>query len=261
MVKSQSDHKVVKSAARALDILELLSKYPAGLTATRIGNHIATPLSSLHGLVSTLVQRGFVTRDENSLLYHLGPKLAQIAATYFADNDIISLADSVMVEIRDQINETTSLSVLHDDAVVFTHKRPADSIVQVVNPVGTRLPAHATGSGKAMLAALEDDEIDHIYPNETLLKVTDKTIITKSALKQQLEEIRRLGYAFDKEESLDGVWAIASCIVNAQGHPVAALSIVGPWFRIKDKDRDTWSQLVVEGAEQISHLLGYLPEA
>lgn len=257
MTVDDANNRLVKSAARALDIVELLAAHSRGLTLSQIAEHLDIPLSSLHGLATTLVQKDYVVRDEPSLTYRLGPKISQLAASYRADNDIISLADPIMVSIRDRVGETTSLAILQDDVIVFTHKQPASGAVQVVNPVGTRLPAHATGSGKVLLAYLPEEEIEQLYPGEELDQLTPSTIDSKTELKEALAEIRRTGYAYDEEESQVGVWAVAAGVRDEQGAPVAALSIVGPSFRIMTKNFEEWSELIVDGAKRISSQLGF----
>jgi DNA-binding IclR family transcriptional regulator len=247
----------VKSAARALDIFELMADFPDGLTLTDIGNLLHIPLSSLHGLVNTLVSRGYLIRTEGTMIYRLGPSLVKIASSYRAQTDLVSIADPVMDRLRRITNETTSLSVLQGDMIVFIHKRPAEGVVQVVNPVGTRRYAHATGSGKIMLAFLPPEDIDRIYPEETLPALTPNTICTKTALKTALVEAREIQYAYDNEESEAGVWAVAGCIRNVEGQPIASLSIVAPLYRIQTKDYKNWYQLVRDGAAEASAMLKF----
>jgi DNA-binding IclR family transcriptional regulator len=251
---SQAD---VNSAGRALDILELLAKFPEGLSLTDIGKHLDIPLSSLHGLIATLINRSYVLRSEPGLQYRIGPRLAQIAISYRSQTDLVLLADPIMTRIRNLTEETTSLTVLQGDTIVFIHKRPAAGRVQVVNPVGTRLPAHATGSGKIMLAYLPPEEVDRLYPQETLPALTPNTITSKKLLKAALREACAKGYAYDHQESERGVWAVASCIHSEDGKPIASISVVAPLFRIQEKDSSRWYEYVLQGANEVSALLGY----
>jgi DNA-binding IclR family transcriptional regulator len=145
--------------------------------------------------------------------------------------------------------------------VAFIHKRPSKGIVQVVNPVGTRLPAHATGSGKVMLAHLSEWEIDQLYPTEKLPGRTATTITSKHVLKEALAVIRQQSYAYDDGESEEGVWAVAACIRGEDGRPLAALSVVGPFFRVIGKPYNEWNRIVVEGAREISGVLCFRAKA
>jgi IclR family transcriptional regulator, KDG regulon repressor len=249
----------VKSASRTLDILELLAGFPNGLSLTDIGHSLKIPLSSQHVLIKSLLSRGYLIRTEGTLLYRLGPRVVKIAAAYKEHSSLISIVDPVISRIRDITTETTSLSLLQGNMIIFVHKRIASGVVQVVNPVGTQRHAHATGSGKVMLSRLAREEIDRIYPVEALPALTPHTISSKTALLAALEEIRRNQYAFDLEESDIGLWAVAGCIMNSAGQPIAAISIAAPYVRIQSKDYKTWHRLVREGAAEVSSLLSYNP--
>lgn len=258
--EGSSNHGIVKSAARTLEILSLLAEQPDGMTMTGIGRALKIPLSSIHALIGTMVHLEFVLRDRDSSRYRLGPKILQLASSYRAQVDLITLADPVMDQIRNSVGETISLTVLQGQMIMFIHKKAAEGAVKVVNPVGTRLYAHATGSGKVMLAYLEEEELDWILPDEDLPEVTPTTITKKAHLKKHLVDIRKQNYAFDNEESAIGVWAVASCIRDDAGRPIAALSIVGPTSRIASKDVSTWHHIVRQHASEISLSLGFFED-
>lgn len=248
----------VKSAGRALDILELLVQFPAGLNLTDVGEHLSIPLSSLHNLINTLVARGYLWRDEQSSVYRLSSKLIQLAAVYHSQNDLVSVADPVMESVSRATAETTSLAVLQDSAVVFIHKRAAQNVLQVVNPAGTRVAAHATGLGKVMLAYLDRDEVESIYPDEELPKLTAKTIDSKHRLLEVLDKVRAQGFAIDDGESHEGVWAVAAAIRSRDGRPAAALSVAAPLSRVRREDKERWRHVVQNGAREISQTLNLL---
>ena len=247
---------LVKSAGRTLDVLELLSKHAQGLTLSEIGSSLEIPLSSLHNLCNTLVYRGYLYRDRTNS-FQLGPRIGQLKATYHENVNLILLADSQMEKITTITGETTSLAVLQGTTTVFIHKRPGEGILQVINPVGTRLLAHCTGSGKLMLSYLPESELDQLYPNEEIEGLTDNSINTKTKLKDELKRISQLGYAFNNQESEGGVWAVAGCIRDQDGMPIASLSIVAPSARITLKDHAGWEYLVRDACNEISYRLGY----
>ena len=248
---------VVKSAARVLDILELLTKLRRGLSLTEIGRDLAIPLSSLHSLMNTLMVKGYIVRDDASSVYQVSSKLTQLATSH-AQRDLVDIADPVMIELGHLTGETTSLAILQDNVIVFIHKRSSRDLLQFVNPVGTRLPAHATGLGKAMLAYLPDEDIDRLYPYEQLEKLTPATISSRTELKRTLQKARLHEYAFDDRESHEGVWAVASAIRNRAGYPVAAISVVAPCSRVEGKDVADWCEATASGAQKVSQILGFV---
>jgi len=250
---------LVKSAARTLDILELIVEFPEGLTLTDISQALDIPLSSMHALVETLVERGYLARDSNTLRYMTGSRFIKLAAAFATNDDLVLLAAPVLDKMRSLCKEAITMSVLDGNSIEFIHVRNATALVQVVNSVGERLPAHATGSGKIMLAYLPEAEIDRLYPGEKLPRITPNTIVKKAAWKRALAEARQRGYAYDKEESEPSVWAVAGCIHNIEGLPLAALSIVVPVLRVAEELIPTWTALIVESAAQISSKLSVMP--
>ena len=252
----ESEVRVVKSAARTLDIIDLLVKFPNGLSLTVIGQKLDIPLSSLHFLMATLVERDYLIRVDGSSMYRMSPKLIQLAAEFHSQYGLISVADSVMERLVRLSSEMTSLAVLHGNSIVIIHKRASQDVIQVVNPVGSQLPAHSSSLGKVMLAYLEDSDIDRLYPDEELPKLTSATIRTRTELKNELEQVQSRGYAFDNEETTSGVWAVASAVRDRNGRPVAALSIAAPKFRVKERDVADWNEAVVKGAEEVGATLG-----
>ncbi len=252
---------LVPSVQRALAILELVGRSRERLTLSAMGQQLGIPLSTLHGLASTLVRLGYLEREEPSKVYWLGPKVGEMAAAHHAKVDLVAVSRTAMDRVRDAAGETVSLSVLEGNQIVFIDKRPGQGQVQVVNPVGTRLPAHATGAGKVMLAYLPEEEFERLYPEEELPSLTPYTITTRRKLKQVLARIRERGYAFDDQESELGLWAVAGCIRDALGYPVGALNIVAPLFRVRSRDCTDWQILVVEATAGVSEALGFSRES
>ena len=250
--------QLVKSSARTLDILELFAAHPGDLSLSEMVKQLNIPISSMHGLVLTLKTRGYLVRDPVSLCYRMGPKFAQLAAVHSTYVELLAHAAPVMDRIGAACKEAVTMSVLQGDKIVFISNRPAISIVQAVNAIGTSLPAHATGSGKIMLAYLPGEEFERTYPNDKLPWLMANTISTKVELKQAILEARRRGCAYDEEESEEGVWAVAGCIRNSAGRPMAALSVVVPVIRVQANDIQYWTSLVIEGAAEISSKLGFV---
>jgi len=250
---------LVKSSARTLDILELIADSPDELSLSDISNKLGIPISSLHALVNTMVKREYLKKDQLSNRYNFGQKFSQLMTAYVNKINLVSLAEPVIDKIRSLCEEAISMAVLDGDSIRFIYFRPATSLVQVVSTIGSKLPAHATGSGKTMLAYLKEEEIDDRYPEESLPTITPNTISRKSDLKRAILEASRLGYAYDDEEAEPGVWAVASSICNAEGYPVAAISIVVPTLRVDQDGIDSWTNLIVRSALEISAKLSYLP--
>jgi DNA-binding IclR family transcriptional regulator len=251
------EERAVKSAERVLDIFVLLAQNPNGLKLKDISQGLKIPSSSLHALLNTMKNRGFVERQESSLTYHLSRKVYQlIPASSQSEDDLISVANPVLDRVNTETRETVSLSILVGSEVVFIARRSSSSTIQVVQSLGSSFPAHTCGSGKVMLAFLTEEEIDRLYPDENLRLLTANTISTKTELKAELALVRARGYAFDNVESVEGVWAVAGCIHIRDRRSFAATSIVVPKFRVTPELEAKWCRLIKDAAAEITLKLG-----
>jgi len=249
--------KLVKSATRVIDILELLSDVPGGMVLSEICAALQIPASSMHALINTLVIKGYLLRDDTSQRYLIGPKLPQITAIYESHLDLISIASPIMDQLVSFTGESLFLTRLDEDKITFLKVHPGLGIIRIINTVGTHLPAHACGSGKAMMAYLPDVEIDRIYPDEQFPAILPNTIKTKTELRRALQLVRHQGFALDQEEAETGVWAMASCIRDGNGRPISALTIGAPSFRAKAEMIEEWARALTQSALSISVRFGF----
>lgn len=252
-----NESRGVKSAARVLDIFELLHREGCPLTLTEMKRKLGIPVSSLHSLVHTLTSRGYLERDEASLSYQLGPAIIALARYKQEEIDLIEVADPELAELSQASGESVSLAVLDDTDVVFIHKKVSSHVVRVVNPVGTRLPAHATALGKCILAGLDRQELIRLYPSEELPTATPNAVSARTELLHVLDTVRAARLAYDREESMLGVFAVGSPIFDHSGDIVGAASIAVPSARATPENVQHWQELITAGAARISAKLGY----
>ena len=242
----------VKSSVRTLDIIELAITSSRGLSFTDIGQALNIPNSSLHALITTLEKRGYLFRDPRTKQYEVGPSLLRLSAVLNENDDLLTSANQILEELKSRCAETVSVSVLDGDMVLYVYANPSTAQVQVVNEVGSQLPAHATATGKIMLAHLSAKTQDKLFSQKRLKRYTKNTIVDLVELKKNLTKVRQQGFAFDNEESEPGVWAVAACIVDKEGWPAAAVSIVAPTVRVRQDLIPYWSELVSDAAIQIN---------
>jgi DNA-binding IclR family transcriptional regulator len=247
----------VKSAVRTMDILELLAEYSDGMPLKSICQKLDIPLSSMYNLVMTLQERGYLLRDERSGFYQLGSKISQLQVSYLANTNLLQLAQPVMQRLMDKTGETSSLAILQGTRVMYVHKLLGEGSQQLIGPGGTYRYAHANAGGKVLLAQLTDSEIDNLFVDDYLPRLTPNTISCRSELKLALIEIQKQGVAYEDEEAVAGVWAVASCIFDRDGYTVAAISIVAPTERLGEKNYSNWDDLVKTAAIEISMKLGF----
>lgn len=255
----EANNKSVQSLDRALNILEAMADVSQSMHLRELASKVGLNPSTVHRLLATLQKHDFVEQDERSC-YKLGMKLYTIgkAATYALD--INELARPIMQDLLDRYNETVNLAILDHGEVVYVDQLESNNIVivRMFARVGNRGPAYCTGSGKVLLAGLNEDELNKYLNNTELQAFTGNTITDPTILIAELEKVKRNDYALDLGERDDGVGCVAAPVKNREGKTVAALSVSGPSMRMTPSFLDNQLAPVLKDcARQISLKLGY----
>lgn len=249
----------VKSAQRALNVLELLVSAETPLTFGEIGARLDYPRSSLFGLLNTLLDRHWIELDEQTRKYRLGIRTFEAGNAYLRSIDLIEVARPRMERIRDELDEIVQFSVLDGRWNVYLCKVEGGQNLRLASEVGRRLQAHATALGKMLLAGLPNAEFVRLRFPEPLERFTPSTIATLPALRAALVEARARGYAVDDEEHTIGVRCFAMPIRNHAGQTIAALSVSFPTVRFTEERGQQALTLLREAVDAISRDLGYRP--
>lgn len=247
---------MVKSADRVLTLASVLAGSAKGLTFTELWGHLKIPKSSLHQLLTTLVKRRFITYSELGQTYTLGPKFWELAMGYLRRFDVVQVGWPYLEELGRLTQETVQMGVLDHADVVYLAKIESSHPIQLVSNVGARLPAYATGIGKALLARLSQAQVDALYPEETLYQFTPYTLPTRDALRHDLERARLEGYARDQGEYSSHVRCVAAPIVDYSGSAVAAVSVSIPVERYTEQRKDEIVTVLQECVAKVSQHLG-----
>ncbi len=253
--------EAVKSAHRALLILELLTTMERAATFTEISERLELPRSSLSGLLSTMTDASWLRLDPETRSYRLGIRVMEAGNAYVRAVDLPSRARPIMKNVLDQMDETVQLAVLDGRFNVYIAKLEGHQALRLASEVGRRLPAHATGLGKVMLAYLSDAELNARFHGIQLEVYTKNTLATFAALRAELTRIRSLGFGVDNEEYSVGVRCVAAPVRDHTGAVVSGISVSVPLIRFDRERRARARELVVAAAAQLSMELGYDPES
>jgi len=256
-MKYERSVQPVKSARRALDVLELLTARERSLTFPEIGDALGLPGSSLHALLATLTDAGWLEFDPDSRQYGLGLRVLEAGNAYSRSVSLIDRALPVMTEIRDAIDETLIVAVLDGRHNVYVAKVSGNQLLGLASEVGRRLPAHATGLGKVLLAGLPGAKLSALLDGVELERYTDRTLTSHRALAQALADIRAKGFGEDAEEYTVGVRCVAVPVFDQRGATVAAISVSVPIIRFDETHRKRALNLLRDGAERLSASLGF----
>lgn len=258
MTQDDPSHSGVKSAARVLDIFELLVQHPSGLSLSEICAELGLPKSSGHALLMTLVKRGYLREGRRERSYRLGPALFEIGSAYISGTDLVADGQVVVSEVARACDETVHLAVLDGADVLYIVKEEGTRTIRMVSAVGKRFPAHGTGVGKILLSSLDDTTLAERFPGaRPLAALTPQTITDPEALRAEVARIRSRGYALDHEESTPGLCCVAAPVYGAAGDIIAGMSISVPSVRFSPARRDELLALVRSQAKRLSTILGF----
>ena len=249
----------IQSIERAAAILRLLSGRNRRLGVVDIAGELGLSKGTVHGLLRTLQQEGFIEQDAESGKYQLGAALLHMGSSYLDGNELRTRALNWSDSVATRTREAVRIGTLHERQVLIVHHvfRPDDSLQTL--EVGTLLPAHATALGKVLLA-------DQPYLAGELAKAglgayTEATITDPERLERELGRVRAQGWAADIGELVPGQVSYAAPIVDRRGLTVGAMGIFGPPERLlaARQPRGELLSYVREGARAVSRELGAIP--
>jgi IclR family acetate operon transcriptional repressor len=225
-------------------------------TLSDLALRVGMPPSSAHRLLATLESNDLVEFRSATQEWMVGVEAFRIGNAFIQRNNLIEVGLEVMQRLVDETGETANLAIAHQGEVVFISQVETPNPIRAFFSPGTRVPMHASGIGKALLAELGRREIELILQDRGLPDFTPKTITAPSALFEHFAEIRRRGWAMDDEEHHFGMRCIAAPIYNAYGKAVAGVSISGPVARISDLAAPEMAAKVTQAAAKVTALTG-----
>lgn len=223
------------------------------LTLAELARRSELPKSTVHRLARELTHLGLL--EQTSAGFNLGIRLFELGQLAPRQRDLREAASPVMHDLREATHETVHLAVLEGTEVVYLEILRAAGAPPLPSRVGGRMPAHATGVGKAILAFSPLETYKEVV-RRGLRPLTPHTIVMPGRLQQTLAVIRREGLAYDREESGLGTACVASPVFDASGQVVAGLSASGRTGHIRT---ERVSAAVRTAALALSRTLGYLP--
>ncbi len=247
----------VKSAQRALSILEVLTSREQPLTFSELALTLDYPRSSLHGLLRTLVERSWLELDPATRKYRLGIRTWEAGNAYMRSVALAERARPFMEQVRDRVDETVQLAVLDGRYNVYVAKVDGRQRLVLDSEVGRRLEAHATALGKMLLASLSESELGRRFAGYQPEQFTPGTVADLAALKAELAATRGRGYALDDEEYTLGVRCVAVPVRDHTGQPVAAMSVSFTSVRFSEERRQQALGWLRDATAGLSTALGY----
>jgi IclR family acetate operon transcriptional repressor len=250
----------VKSADRALDILECVAAAPSGFSHADIARSLGIPKSSLTRLLRSLVARRYLELAADTALFTIGPQVLPLGRAYLGRLDPVRLVGPVARSLRDELGEAVTLAILDGTDMVVVVQEPSGKPLAPIAKVGDRSSALLSASGKAIAAFLDDAGIDRLFAAHERLKDVP-TRVSPRTLRKQLQDIRRGAVAVSQQESIPGVSALALPVFGSdEGRPLAALAVALPAFQLGAAIRAKIERHLRPAAAEATTRLGGAPK-
>jgi DNA-binding IclR family transcriptional regulator len=248
----------MSSVKRAIQVLDLLARKGA-LGVRAVAQQLGLPLGSVHRLLLDLAEEQVVERDTEGA-WHLSSRLLEITDRQLDGVQFPRLARQFCESIAEVTRETVNVNALSGLTCVCIDKVRGNEGMQLDWRIGSRGPLHCGGSAKAILAFMRDADRERVIASP-LATYTPHTIIEARALRDELAEVRRRGYAIDNQEIVIGVFCVGMPIFDRAGQPVGAISVSGPSPKEPGPALERQVELLKEACGYVSKRLGYVEEA
>jgi IclR family KDG regulon transcriptional repressor len=252
-----SGRKPVSAVRSATRILKAFSIAEPELGVTDLARRLGLSKAGVHHLLATLVEEQMVERDPVSRRYRLSIKMFELGTRVAISGQLHEAATVPLDHLHFATAHTVQIGILDGAEVVYVERRESQATLRTFGAVGHRNVAHATSTGKVLLAFLPQDELFARVASRPLVALTAHTITRLPVLLDQLREARRRGYAEQVEESSIGVASVAAPIRDDRGRVVAAISMARPVAGLSPTVRRRDAASTVEAARQISERLGF----
>jgi DNA-binding IclR family transcriptional regulator len=254
--ESKSRYKV-PNLERGLRIMEFLLDYPEGLSQSELAAHLHYSKTSVFRITMTLLDYGYLVRNEESKNITLSRKLLAMGSKALNEKDLMGSALDVVRYLRDVVKETVLIGTLAGGEFIVLEQVLGSHPFKFSVDVGSRLPLHAAAPAKALLAFLPAQECETLIAKIDFIRFNARTITSAEGLREELESVRQHGYALDRGEQLAGIHCVAAPILDRHGYPIAAVWTTGPADRIRERDLATIGDLFTSQVKIISGRLGY----
>jgi IclR family KDG regulon transcriptional repressor len=247
----------LNSVRNALRLLCAFTPSEPELGVSELARRLGIGKSTVHRLLGTLKDEGFVEQNTVTGRYALGLRLLDLGAQAAGRLDLHESASPYVEDLRNRTGETVQIAVLDNHEVVYVERRESPRRLRLFGQIGRRNAAHCTSTGKLLLAFLSPSELDQRLGDRPLEAKTPYTITDPAALRQEFAKIRGRGYSTNVNESEIGIASIAAPIRDATGAVIAAISVAGPLSRFEGPPARTFIAATTEAGRGISERLGY----
>lgn len=225
------------------------------MSLAELANFLALPKATAHRLCAQLLESGFIVRGVGEREFAVGPALRKLALDALNHDSVRGLRHELLADLVAQVGETCNLTTLDGAAVLYLDRVEAPWPWRLTLAVGEHVPLHCTASGKLFLALMPTERREALLAQLKLQRMTDSTITSAQALREECQAIASAGYSLDREEFITGLIAIAVPVLDQQGQVRAALAIHAPRSRLSLEQAQSRLPALRAAAKRMKKLL------
>ncbi|GAB4228982.1 MAG: IclR family transcriptional regulator [Deltaproteobacteria bacterium] len=234
MVRRDKSNYIIQSVAHALDVLEEFRDETDELGVTELSKKLKLHKNNVFRILATLQSRNYIEQNRSNDNYRLGIKCLELGQTFIRQRGLLKQARPILQDLAGTTGETSYISILRGNEVIYLDAVEASSTVRVISRVGLHMPIHATAAGKALVAYESDEELRKRFSGE-LPAFTKATKTDIDSLVKEIALTRERGYATDLEEFEEGLRCIGAPVRDYTRKVIGAISVSGPAHRLSDE--------------------------
>jgi len=249
----------VQSLARGLSVLQAFSANHPSLTLTEIAQRTGLNVVAAQRYTDTLMEMGFLKRNCHREFF-LGPEVLSLGFAFLNSTQLRKIAEEHIVEFSDRVQRTVNMAMLDGNEIIFLYRREVHRFLSYDLHAGSKLPAHCTGSGKCLLAALDGRSLRELIDRSDLYRVTAYTIVDPDELWRDLMETRKRGYSISNREWISDLYSLGAPIINQEGKVEAAVNLSLSVEEAKGAHFKNMLAQFIELGRSLSAAMGYRGE-
>ena len=246
----------LQTVDRALQLLEILAEHPTGMQPKEIEEVLELNKVTVHRLLATLENRGFIERMGNA--YVIGLKLVELSSMKLSNVELKTEAAPYLRELVTRLGLPVQMAILEGTEAVFIDKIESRNSFRMYSQIGKRIPLYASGVGKVLLLQEGDEEIRQKLETVEFTAFTPKTLTSVEEVIEAIKVARKKGYAVDDEEHEKGIFCVAAPIYDYRDKVIAAISVGDINKHFVKGTNAKQIELIKETAKEISKRLGHL---
>jgi IclR family pca regulon transcriptional regulator len=241
---------LVQAAERSFAIIRAFGQHRQTLTQSQVAEATGLSRATARRFLQSMEVLGYVGRDGRD--YYLRPRVLDLGYAYLSSMTLWDVAKSQMELLVQQVQESSSASVLDGTDIIFTVRVPTKRIMSVQVEIGTRFPAHATSMGRVLLADLPPDALDGYFGQVVPEQLTPRSVTSVEELRVILKEVASQGWCLLDEELEEGVRSLAVPLHDKRGTVIAAMNVCAHASRVSaQRIRDEFLPPLLQAAATV----------